>query len=78
MTELPCFQVDAFTRRAFGGNPAAVMPLTPLWAARLGKTTLRARQVSARTGELGCTLAGERVRMSGHARLTKTGVFLLP
>lgn len=27
---LPIFQVDAFTRRAFGGNPAAVCPL-PDW-----------------------------------------------
>lgn len=25
--ELPIYQVDAFTNRAFGGNPAAVMPL---------------------------------------------------
>jgi PhzF family phenazine biosynthesis protein len=25
--ELPLYQVDAFTSRAFGGNPAAVMPL---------------------------------------------------
>jgi len=25
--DLPCYQVDAFTRRAFGGNPAAVCPL---------------------------------------------------
>ena len=28
--ELPIFQVDAFTDRVFGGNPAAVMPL-PGW-----------------------------------------------
>lgn len=27
MTPLPFFQVDAFTDRPFGGNPAAVMPL---------------------------------------------------
>jgi predicted PhzF superfamily epimerase YddE/YHI9 len=25
--DLPCYQVDAFTRRAFAGNPAAVCPL---------------------------------------------------
>ncbi len=47
--------------------------LTPLWAARLGKPVLRARQVSARVGELGCEHAGERVRMTGHAVLVKTG-----
>ena len=39
----------------------------PYWAERLGKTTLRARQVSARGGELWCELRGERVLMSGHA-----------
>lgn len=27
MIEFPIYQVDAFTRRAFGGNPAAVCPL---------------------------------------------------
>lgn len=27
MTEIPVYQVDAFTTRAFGGNPAAVCPL---------------------------------------------------
>lgn len=27
MTELPLYQVDAFTERRFGGNPAAVIPL---------------------------------------------------
>jgi PhzF family phenazine biosynthesis protein len=52
--------------------------LTPFWAGRLGRTTLRARQVSARVGELDCQLTGERVRLTGHALLTKTGSFLLP
>lgn len=28
MTTLPIYQVDAFTSKVFGGNPAAVMPLT--------------------------------------------------
>ena len=41
--------------------------LTPYWAARLGKLRLRARQVSARGGELECTLQGERVLIAGHA-----------
>lgn len=41
--------------------------LVPYWAERLGKTTLHARQVSARGGELWCELRGERVLMSGHA-----------
>lgn len=41
--------------------------LVPYWAARLGKSELRAKQVSARGGDLHCRLAGERVFMSGHA-----------
>jgi predicted PhzF superfamily epimerase YddE/YHI9 len=40
--------------------------LTPFWAARLGKTSLHARQVSKRGGELRCTLSGDRVLMAGH------------
>jgi predicted PhzF superfamily epimerase YddE/YHI9 len=38
--------------------------LVPCWAARLGTTTLRARQIGARGGALFCTLAGDRVRMA--------------
>ncbi|MDI3287203.1 PhzF family phenazine biosynthesis protein [Polyangium sp. 15x6] len=30
MTEIPLYQIDAFTRRPFAGNPAAVCPL-PAW-----------------------------------------------
>ena len=41
--------------------------LTPFWAARLGKTTLEARQVSRRGGRLQCTLSGERVILRGRA-----------
>jgi PhzF family phenazine biosynthesis protein len=41
--------------------------LIPYWAEKLGKTTLKARQVSARGGELWCELRGERVRISGYA-----------
>lgn len=41
--------------------------LTPYWAGRLGLDVLRARQVSERGGELRCTLAGDRVRIAGHA-----------
>lgn len=39
--------------------------LTPYWAARLGKSTLTARQVSARGGELRCELRGDRVGIAG-------------
>jgi PhzF family phenazine biosynthesis protein len=37
------------------------------WSARLGRTKLRARQVSARGGELGVVLDGERVLLRGEA-----------
>ncbi len=47
--------------------------LVPYWAERLGKTELTARQVSRRGGALRCTLAGERVRLAGHAVLYLEG-----
>lgn len=39
--------------------------LTPFWATKLGKNTLSAKQISARGGELTCTLAGDRVKIAG-------------
>jgi len=47
--------------------------LVPYWAGRLGKTKLHARQVSARGGELWCELAGDRVKIAGHAVLYLRG-----
>ena len=47
--------------------------LTPYWAARLGKTNLFARQISARGGELWCEDRGDRVRIGGHGALYLTG-----
>jgi predicted PhzF superfamily epimerase YddE/YHI9 len=47
--------------------------LVPFWSARLDKTHLSARQVSKRGGELGCTLVGDRVRLSGKAVLVIEG-----
>lgn len=41
--------------------------LIPYWAARLGRTTLQARQLSARGGELHCRLNGDRVEIAGQA-----------
>lgn len=41
--------------------------LTPFWAERLGKTKLRAQQLSKRKGELSCELSGNRVKISGNA-----------
>jgi PhzF family phenazine biosynthesis protein len=52
--------------------------LVPYWAARLGTTRLRARQVSRRGGELEGELCGDRVRLRAPACLVKTGAILLP
>ena len=41
--------------------------LVPYWAKRLGKTSLFARQVSKRGGELWCEDRGDRVAIAGHA-----------
>ena len=41
--------------------------LAPFWAERLGKTSLRAYQASARGGVVQCTVAGERVHLTGRA-----------
>ncbi len=41
--------------------------LTPYWAAKLGRNTLHARQVSQRGGDVYCELLGDRVLLSGHA-----------
>ena len=47
--------------------------LTPYWSQRLGKSTLYARQISHRGGELWCELAGDRVVIKGKAVLTLQG-----
>jgi PhzF family phenazine biosynthesis protein len=47
--------------------------LTPYWAGRLGKQRLRARQISARGGDLVCTLRGDRVTLAGRAVLYLEG-----
>jgi predicted PhzF superfamily epimerase YddE/YHI9 len=51
--------------------------LTPYWAARLGKRSLFARQVSARGGELWVEDRGERVAIAGCAVLVVEGRMLL-
>lgn len=71
-----------FVARAFGpqsGIPedpvtgSAYCTLAPYWAQRLGRLTLRARQLSARGGELTVTHAGERVWLRGRAVITLRG-----
>ncbi len=51
--------------------------LTPFWTRRLGRPRLHARQVSARGGELWCELAGDRVKIAGHATLYLSGELAL-
>lgn len=51
--------------------------LAPFWASRLGKTDLRARQISARGGDIRCRLEGDAVVLSGKARLYLRGEITL-
>lgn len=41
--------------------------LAPYWASKLGKKHLTAKQLSARTGLIGCQIQGERVLLTGRA-----------
>jgi PhzF family phenazine biosynthesis protein len=47
--------------------------LAPYWAGRLRKDTFRAQQLSARGGDLRCTIGGDRVKIVGRARLYLQG-----
>jgi PhzF family phenazine biosynthesis protein len=47
--------------------------LAPFWASRLGKTTLQARQISRRGGDVACEVKGNRVRLGGRARFYLEG-----
>lgn len=51
--------------------------LTRFWAERLGRTQISAYQASARGGRLGCTLAGDRVILTGACRTVIEGRFFL-
>jgi len=51
--------------------------LTPFWSERLGKKSMKARQLSARGGYLECTLQGERTLISGQAFLFLKGNILI-
>jgi len=51
--------------------------LAVYWSERLGKTEFVAQQLSARGGELGVRLIGERVELCGHATTTMEGKLLI-
>ncbi|CAD7698989.1 unnamed protein product [Ostreobium quekettii] len=47
--------------------------LIPFWAARLGKKSMRARQISRRGGDVACELGEGRVNIGGRARTFVSG-----
>ncbi|HHG8774028.1 TPA: PhzF family phenazine biosynthesis protein [Raoultella planticola] len=51
--------------------------LIPYWGAKLGKTIMQARQVSARAGDLRCQWLGERVLIGGQATTYMIGTITL-
>jgi PhzF family phenazine biosynthesis protein len=51
--------------------------LTPYWAEKLKKNKLKALQLSERGGELECELVGDRVLISGEAKLFFAGHIFL-
>ena len=51
--------------------------LTPFWGARLGKTVLQARQLSARGGSLRCEWCEPRVGLTGRAVTFSQGGWLV-
>jgi PhzF family phenazine biosynthesis protein len=51
--------------------------LIPYWAGRLGKSQLRARQISRRGGDLFCELRGDRVEIAGCGALFLRGEILI-
>ncbi|HDZ9278695.1 TPA: PhzF family phenazine biosynthesis protein [Klebsiella pneumoniae] len=51
--------------------------LIPWWGEKLGKTTMMARQVSARGGDLRCQWQGDRVLISGQATTYMRGTVYL-
>ena len=51
--------------------------LIPYWSEKLGKTSLNARQVSYRGGDLRCELKGDRVLIGGQATLYLKGRIFL-
>jgi PhzF family phenazine biosynthesis protein len=52
--------------------------LTPFWSHRLGKKTLKARQVSPRGGDLTCINEGARTTLCAPCALAMTAEILLP
>lgn len=78
-----CDFVSRFFAPSMGINEDAVTGsahcgLVPYWAVKLARTSMVARQLSARGGELQCQLLDGRVLLGGHAVLYSKGDILLP
>ncbi|WP_188149544.1 PhzF family phenazine biosynthesis protein [Teredinibacter waterburyi] len=56
---------------------SAYTNLAPYWVNQLGNTQFKARQLSARGGELQIELAGDRVLISGQSVTTLVGTLML-
>ncbi|WP_262047436.1 PhzF family phenazine biosynthesis protein [Bradyrhizobium sp. Bra78] len=52
--------------------------LAPFWGQRLDKTTLQARQLSTRGGQIECSIHQDRVRLSGACRFYLSGTITVP
>jgi PhzF family phenazine biosynthesis protein len=52
--------------------------LAPYWAGRLGRTRLRAQQVSPRGGRVDCEVRGDRVTLRGRAAHYMTAEITIP
>lgn len=55
------------------GSAALHCALGPFWAAKLGKSSVRAKKLGPRGGEIEIKLAGERVHLQGDAFITIRG-----
>lgn len=53
---------------------SAFTQLAPFWSTKLGKSSLFAKQVSMRGGEVTCELVGDRVLISGKAVMYLEGI----
>ena len=54
---------------------SAFTQLMPYWSEKLGKSSLRARQISSRGGKVFCEIKGDRVLISGYAVKYMEGTF---
>jgi predicted PhzF superfamily epimerase YddE/YHI9 len=75
--------VSRFFAPKFGINEdpvtgSAHCQLTPYWASRLGRTKLKAKQLSARGGSIACELKGDQVVLTGTAIHYMTAEITIP